>query len=267
MAINKLLVKGFMPPLLDRELTVVGKPLNRRDALEKVTGKAEYSGDIKLPDMLYGKILGCPYPRARIIKIDASKAEALPGVAAVLTKENTQGWRTYWYKVPQIAFPECITYEGQEVAAVAAKDIPTAQKALDLIEVEYEILTPMLDKEETINSPPWPLIADEEYPGSEVYDRKKYVIKRGDIDKGFEEADVIVEDTYTTQASCHGTIQTRACVASWDGHNLTVWDAIQGVWNTKETLATSLGLDVDNVRVDYVLCRQVSDGDRPACQD
>jgi CO/xanthine dehydrogenase Mo-binding subunit len=249
MATNKLLVKGFTPPLLDRELTVVGKPLNRRDALEKVTGKAEYTGDIKLPDMLYGKILGCPHPRARIIKIDTSKAEALPGVAAVLTKENTPGWRTYWYKVPQIAFPECITYEGQEVAAVAAKDIPTAQKALDLIDVAYEILTPMLDKEETINSPPWPLIADEEYPGSDVYDRKKYVIKRGDIDKGFEEADVIVEDTYTTQASCHGTIQTRACVASWDGHNLTVWDAIQGVWNTKETLAMSLGLDVDNVRV------------------
>jgi xanthine dehydrogenase molybdenum-binding subunit len=137
MKTSKLLVKGFAPPILDRELTVVGKPLNRRDALEKVTGRAEYSGDIKLPGMLYGKILGCPYARARIIKIDTRKAEALAGVAAVLTKENTKGWRTYWYKVPQIAFPECITYEGQEVAAVAAKDIPTAQKALDLIEVEY----------------------------------------------------------------------------------------------------------------------------------
>ncbi|UCG06760.1 MAG: xanthine dehydrogenase family protein molybdopterin-binding subunit [Desulfobacterales bacterium] len=249
METSKLLVKGSPPPLLDRELTVVGKSLNRRDALEKVTGKAEYSGDIKLPDMLYAKILGCPYPRARIIKIDTNKAEALPGVAAVLTKENTKGWRTYWYKVPQIAFPECITYEGQEVVAVAAEDIHTAQRALDLVDVEYEVLTPMLYKEETLKNPQPPLIADEEYPGSDVFDRKKYVIKRGDIDKGFEEADVIVEDTYTTQASYHGTIQTRACVVSWDGHNLTVWDAIQGVWNSKETLATSLGLDPDNVRV------------------
>ena len=249
MKTSKLLVKGSPPPLLDRELTVVGKSLNRREALEKVTGKAEYSGDIKLPDMLYGKILGCPYPRARIIKIDASKAEALPGVAAVLTKENTKGWYTYWYKVPQIAFPECITFEGQEVVAVAAEDIATAQKALDLVEVEYEILTPMLDKEETLKNPPWPLIADEEYPGSDVFDRKEYVIKRGDIDKGFEEADVIVEDTYTTQASYHGTIQTRVCVANWDGHRLTVWDAIQGVWNSKATLAKSLDLDPDNVRV------------------
>jgi CO/xanthine dehydrogenase Mo-binding subunit len=249
METSKLLVKGSPPPPLDRELTVVGKPLNRRDALEKVTGKAQYSGDIKLPGMLYGKILGCPHPRARIIKIDTRRAEALPGVAAVLTKDNTQGWHTYWYKVPQIAFPECITYEGQEVAAVAAVDIATAQRALDLIEVDYEILTPMLDKEETIKAPPWPLVADEEYPGSDVFDRKKYVIKRGDTDKGFQQADVIVEDTYTTQASFHGTIQTRACVVNWDGRDLTVWDAIQGVWNSKETLANSLGLNPDNVRV------------------
>ena len=246
---SKLLVKGIPPTPLDREFTVIGKPINRRDALEKVTGQAQYSGDMKLPDMLYGKILGCPYPRARIIKIDTRKAESLPGVRAVLTKDNTKGWRTYWYRVPQIAFPECITYEGQEVVAVAAEDIQTAQKALDLVDVEYEVLTPMLDAEETLKSPHPTLIADEEYPGSDVFDRKEYVIKRGDIEKGFKEADIIVEDTYTTQASYHGTIQTRACIANWDGHDLTVWDAIQGVWNTKQTLAESLGLDPDNVRV------------------
>lgn len=90
------MVKGVPLPSLDREFTVVGKPLNRRDGVEKVTGCARYSGDIKLPNMLYAKILHCPYPRARIKKIDKSKAGALPGVKAVLTKENTKGWRTYW---------------------------------------------------------------------------------------------------------------------------------------------------------------------------
>src|SRR5512135_2484355 len=131
MAESKLLVKGLVPPPLDRELTVVGKPLNRRDAAEKVTGQAKYAGDIKLPGMLYGKTLHCPHPRARIKKIDASKAEALPGVRAVLTKENTpKGWRTTWYRVPQLAFPESITYEGMEVAAVAADDVTIARKAL-----------------------------------------------------------------------------------------------------------------------------------------
>jgi CO/xanthine dehydrogenase Mo-binding subunit len=247
---NKLLVKGTPPPVLDRDLTVVGKSLNRRGALEKVTGEAKYAGDIKLPGMLYGKTLHCPHPRARIVMIDVSRAEALPGVHAVLTKENTpKGWRTTWYKVPQLAFPECITYEGMEVAAIAADTIRIAQRALELIDIEYEVLTPMLDAEETLKNPAPALVADEEYPGRELFDRKPYIIKRGDIEKGFAEADVIVEDTYTTQVSHHGTIQTRACIAHWDGHNLTVWDSVQGVWNAKLALADSLGLHPDNVRV------------------
>lgn len=249
MAESKLLVKGTPPSPLNREFTVVGKPLNRIDGVEKVTGRAEYSGDIRLPNMLYGKILHCPHLRARILRIDTSKAESLPGVKAVLTKENTKGWRTYWYEVPQIAFPECITFEGQEVAAVAAEDMVIAQEALGLIDVEYEVLTPMFDAEETLNHPPPLCIADEEYPGRDVFDRKGKVVKRGDLEKGFCEADVIVEDMYTTQTSYHGTIQTRACVANWDGRNLTVWDATQGVWNSKGVLAKSLGLDPENVRV------------------
>ncbi len=246
---NKLLVVGTPPPPLSRKYTIVGRSLNRRDGLEKVTGRAEYAGDIRLPDMLYGKILRCPHPRARILKIDTRKAESLPGIHAVLTTENTKGWRTYWYEIPQIAFPECLTYEGQEVAAVAAEDVDIAQRALELIEVEYEILTPMLNAEEVLNSPPIPCIADEEYPGRELFDRKKMVVKRGDVKKGFAEADVIIEETYTTQTSYHGTIQTRACVAHWDGKNLTIWDATQGVWNSKGALARAFDLNPENVRV------------------
>jgi CO/xanthine dehydrogenase Mo-binding subunit len=186
---GRLLVKGKVPPPLDREFTVIGKHLNRRDGVEKVTGSAKYSGDIKLSNMLYGKILRCPHPRARIVKIDTSKAEVLPGVKAILTKENTKDWRTYWYMIPQIAFPECITYEGQEVAAVAAENVDIAQKALELIEVEYEVLIPMLDAEKSLNSPPPACVADEEYPGREIYDRKEFLIERGHVNKGFEEAD------------------------------------------------------------------------------
>jgi CO/xanthine dehydrogenase Mo-binding subunit len=246
---RRLLVEGTPPPPLDREFTVVGKSLNRADGVEKVTGRARYSGDMKFPDMLYGKILHCPHPRARITRIDTRKTEALPGVKAVLTKENTEGWRTYWYMIPQLGFPECITYEGQEVAAVAAEDAVTAQRALELIEVEYGILTPMLDAEEALKGPPPPLVADEEYPGSDLFDRKTNVIKRGDVVRGFGEADVVVEEIYTTQTQYHATVQTRACVATWDGHTLTVWDATQGVWNSKEYLAKSLDLDPENVRV------------------
>src|SRR3989339_566792 len=249
MAESKLLVQGTPPPPLDREFTIVGKSINRLDAPEKVTGTAKYSGDIKLPGMLYGMILRSPYPRARIKRIDTTRAEALPGVHAVLSKENTKGWRTYWYRVPQIAFPECLTFEGHEVAAVAAVDPVTAQEALARIEVEYEVLPPLLDAQEGLQKPASPLVADEEYPGSETYGRKPYIIRRGDVARGFAEADVIVEDTYSTQIQFHGTIQTRACVADWDGHTLTLWDASQGIWNSREVLAKSLGLDPESVRV------------------
>ena len=196
MAESKLLVRGTVPSPLDRELTVVGRSLNRRDGVEKVTGQAKYSGDIKLAGMLYGKTLHCPHPRARIVRLDVSRAKALPGVHAVLTKDNTKGWRTSWYNVHQLAFPEVITYEGMEVAAVAADDFDIARHALDLIDVEYEVLSPMLDAEETLNKPLPPLIGDEDYPGRETYDRKPFVIKRGDTEQGFREVDVIIEDVY-----------------------------------------------------------------------
>ncbi len=244
-----LLVKGKLPPPLDRELTVVGKPLNRKDGVAKVTGRARYSGDIKFPGMLYGEILRCPYPRALIKRLDTSRAEALPGVKAILTRENTKGWRTLWYLISQIAFPECLTYEGQEVAAVAAVDVLTARRALDLIDVEYEVLPPMLDAERTLADPPPPCIADEEYTGREDCDRKTYLIERGDVSEGFAEADVILEETYTTRSQYHAPIQSRVCVADWNGTDLTVWDSVQGVWNSKRVLAESLGLDPENVRV------------------
>jgi CO/xanthine dehydrogenase Mo-binding subunit len=246
---KKLLVKGTVPPALERELSVVGKPINRLDGPEKVTGRARYSGDLKIPGQLYGKILHCPHPRARIIRLDTSRAEALPGVKSILTKSNTADWRTYWYEVSEPAFAEVLTHEGQEVAAVAAEDVHTAQRAIELIEVEYEVLSPMIDPEEALSSPPPPLVGDEEYPGRELFDRKPFVLQRGDTTKGFEEADVIIEDTYLTPTQYHATIQTRACIASWDGHRLTVWDAAQGVWNSKLTFAKSLDLDPDKVRV------------------
>jgi len=88
------------------------------------------------------------------MKLDASQAEKLPGVSVVLTKENTKGWGTSWHTIPEIAFPEVFTHEGGEVAAVATDDITTAQKPLALIEVEYEVPTPMLDAEETLKNPP-----------------------------------------------------------------------------------------------------------------
>jgi CO/xanthine dehydrogenase Mo-binding subunit len=107
----------------------------------------------------------------------------------------------------------------------------------------------MIDLEEVLNNPPPPLVADEVYPGREKIDRIPFVLQRGDAKKGFEEADVVVEDTYLTPTQYHSSIQTRTCIAAWDGRRLTVWDAAQGVWNSKLAFAKSLGLDPRKVRV------------------
>jgi 4-hydroxybenzoyl-CoA reductase subunit alpha len=140
MAESKLLVKGTLPPPLDRPLTVVGKPINRADAFEKVTGQARYAGDMKLPGMLYGKILRSPYAHARILRIDASQALKLPGVKAVITGQDTLGikygvWRLRPETMDQYPLArEKVLYVGNEVAAVAAIDEDTAEEALEAIE-------------------------------------------------------------------------------------------------------------------------------------
>ena len=130
-----------------------------------------------------------------------------------------------------------------------AEDPVTAQKAIELIDVEYEVLSPMINAEEVLNSPQPKLEEDEEYPNRDIFDRKPFVVKRGDMEKGFSKADTIIENTYTLPPQYHATIQTRACIADWDGKKLTIWDAAQGIWNSKRAFAKSLNLDPDNVRV------------------
>ena len=258
----ELLVKGWIPPPLGRDFTVVGKPLNRIDGPEKVTGRAKYAGDVRLPGMLYAKILRSPHAHARIKSIDTSEAEKVPGVRAVLSSANCAGWFTYWYSVPQPAFPETVSYVGQEIAAVAADSIDAARNALALIKVEYEELPAVFDVEEafkrgsaqvTVTDVPNP--ADPETYGARkppvgnIFEGKPVVTSRGDIQKGFAEADVIIERKYSTPFQHHGTIQTRTCVTYWDGERLTVHDSLQGVHLFRKDLAWSLGLPPEKVRV------------------
>lgn len=246
---NKLLVKGSKPQMQQKKSSVVGQELDRMDGYEKVNGTALYAGDIQLEGMLYGKILHCPHTRAKIKYIDTSQAEKLSGVMVIITKNNTPGWKTYWYEVPEPALPEIITHEGQEIAAIAAVDAVTAQKALDLIQVDYEILPPMLKAEKELEGSSISVFEHEIYPGRTEVDKKPCRIHRGNIEKGFEEADYIIEDTYFTPTQYHTTLETRASIASWENGILTVWDSNQGVWNSKLALAKSFNLKPERVRV------------------
>ncbi|HYB71386.1 MAG TPA: xanthine dehydrogenase family protein molybdopterin-binding subunit [Candidatus Bathyarchaeia archaeon] len=247
---GRLLVHGEAPPPLGRDLTVIGLPLDRRDALEKVTGQAIYSSDMSLPGMLHAKILRCPHAHARIRRIDTSRAAALPGVHAVLSLENTRGWHTYWYMIAQPAFPEELAYAGQEVALVAAETVDVALAALALIEVEYEVLPAALTPREAMapGAPRVPVL-DVERPRDGNVQQPVYVRARGDVARGLADADVVSESRFTLPTQYHVDIQTRCCVADWDGERLTIYEASQGVWNVKRELARSLGLEEDRVRV------------------
>lgn len=257
----KLLVKGWIPPKLDRSFTVVGQRLNRRDAVEKVSGRAVYANDITFPGMLYAKVLRSPYPHARVKKVDTSKAETLPGVKAVISRNNTKDWYTYWYKIPQPAFPEVVTHVGHEVAAVAAETPEAANRAVELIEVEYEPLPAVYDVEEALSEnapvvtyldvvvPEGPFYATDKPPVRNVWGGGPAVLSRGDLEKGFEEADVVLERVYTTPFQHHGTLQTRTCVALWRDGRLTLYDSCQGIWQAKEDLSLSFKLKPEQVRV------------------
>ncbi len=251
---SKLLVEGTRPEPLERDLSVIGTSVNRLDGLEKVTGRAKYSSDISLPGMLHAKIVRSPHAHARIRKIDISKAAALPGVFAILTREDAPDWHTYWYMAsgvqPQPAFPDVIGYAGQEVAAIAAADPETAIRAAELIEIDYEVL-PAVFTPEVAKRSGAPIVAtlDAHQDRTGNVQDPPFVFERGNVTAGFGEAEVTVEDSYRLPTQFHMCLQTRCCIAYWDGDTLTVYESSQGVWNVKRELAKSLGLPEEKVRV------------------
>src|SRR5687768_1592170 len=138
---------------MSQDLDVVGKPTPRIDAVERVTGRAKYTWDIQLPGMLYARIKRSPHAHARIVRIDTSHAEALPGVHAVITHENASArWHAGDTMHERMAFNNPVRYVGEPVAAVAAVDRHVAEDALDLIEVEYEVLPFVLEAREATES-------------------------------------------------------------------------------------------------------------------
>ena len=228
------------PP--DAKLSVVGRPLSRVDGVEKITGQARYTQDVNLPGMLHARILRSPFPAARIMRIDSSKAEKLPGVKAVLTHENAP--KIPWYGTQSFLLDPVCRHVGDEVACVAALDEETAEEALKLIEVEYEKLPFVLDAERALEEG-----APKVYPGGNLQGGKPSVYARGDVEKGFAEADAVVEETFRTQVQVHACLEPHASVARWEGDKLVVWDSTQAVFGVREQLARTLNLPLSRVRV------------------
>jgi len=209
------------------EMTYLGKPFTRVDGPEKVSGKAKYTYDIQLPGMLYGRILRSPHPHAKILKIDASKAKALPGVKAVLTDIKEEA-----------------LFAGDDVAAVAAVSEAIAQEAIDLIDVEYKVL-PFTVNEDEARKPGAPRV----FTARENNLGRKRERSEGDIEKGFEEAQVILERTYRMVVQVHTSFETHGCVAKWEGDELYLWDSTQGVHGVRSGTAKALDIPENKIHV------------------
>lgn len=227
------------PP--DADLRVVGSSAPRVDGFDRVTGKAAYTYDVHPPGMLWGRILRCPYPHARIARIDTSRAQLLSGVRAVLTHLNAPALR---WKDGQLLLDAVARYEGYEVAAVAADDEQTAEDAVDLISIEYEELPFVLDPEEALR-PNAPQVR----PKGNLSGGHPQLYERGNLDLGWSEAEVMVEETFRTQAALHNPLEPHGSVVQWDGDALTVWDSTQHVFGVRSELAAILGLPLNQVRV------------------
>jgi xanthine dehydrogenase YagR molybdenum-binding subunit len=238
---------------MSQDLDVVGKPTPRIDALERVTGRAKYTWDVQLPGMLYARILRSPHPHAHIRHIDTSRAERLPGVHAVITGADANPrWRSGDSEHERMIFNNPVRYAGEPVAVVAAVDRHVAEDALELIDVDYEILPFVLDARSALEGD-----APQVHDAGNVSANSPTVSQRGSLEEGFAAADHIVEASYSSAYSNNAQMEPRAAIAHWEGRNLTVWTTTQGVSNARRDIANDLGLPQSNVRV---ICQYVGGG-------
>src|SRR5215471_15524386 len=230
---------------------VVGRPTPRVEGELKVTGKALYSADLKLPDTLWGKVLRSPIPYGRIKSIDVSKAWQVPGVKAVITGQDVTGLRIgrCIYDTPVLA-DGVVRFIGEKVAAVAAETEEAAEKALDLIEVEYDELEPLLDPVQAAK-PDAPVLHPDllSYKGlpvpveklSNVFAYIKW--GKGNIVAGFKQADLIVENTFTTQVTHQSYLEPHACVVKADSSGgAEVWSCSKTPFAVRTQLSNCIGV-------------------------
>lgn len=225
---------------------VVGKPLPRIDAYERVSGSAVFPSDVQLPGMLHAAVLRSPHPHARVREVDVSKAEKMPGVHAVI-HDGSPGAQIAWHPdgkgnpVSRLFDPHC-RHEGEEIAAVAAETPYQAWDAVRAIAVDYEVLPAVVEAEDAL-APGAPEVRE----GGNRVPGQSY--ERGDVAAGFAAADDVVEMRFSTAAELHAPLELHGCVARWEGNRLTVWESTQGVYAVQGQVAAALGLPLAHVRV------------------
>ncbi len=263
--------------LSTEEYDVVGTRPIRHDGPDKVMGRARYAADIHLPGMLHGKILRSPHAHARIRNIDASRALALPGVKAVLTSvdlpdvsaevaDQEEGATVnYGFYSRNVMAREKSLYQGHAVAAVAATSLHLAEEALNMLDVDYEVLPPVLnafdamrdgasilhDRLLTMTSPAmrsggWGDVAN----GHQTNIANRFEFRMGDVEQGFKEAELVLEREYHTRPVHQGYIEPHSATAQWNADDsVTIWASSQGHFALRDHTSTILGLPVSRVKV------------------
>ncbi len=259
-----------------RDVKGIGLSIPRPDGPEKVTGQVQYVADLSPRGLLHAKLLRSPHAHARILRIDVSRARALPGVRAVLTAADIPELKR---KAPTRAHAvlaiDRVVFAGQPVAAVAADEPAIAEEALDLIDVQYEVLPVSADPLEAMK-PGAPPVADagteadtseaqahgsvagvttEAKPAKAVNISQQARIQRGDVAKGFAESDVVIEKTYRVPMVHQGYLEPHAVLAQWDTTGfLTLWSSTQGSFNTRSEVADVLELSENRIKVIPMEC-------------
>ncbi len=237
--------------------TVVGSPVTRVDALEKVRGAAVYGADVRLPGMLYGATLRSPYAHARILSVDTSEAERMPGVRAVAVGADYPGVLAGEGIKDMPFLADKVRYVGEPVAAVAADDEETAHKAAKLIKVVYEELTPVLTGLDALK-PDAPIVHEhmmtykrigvlKPVPDTNVLTLVEY--KKGDVEEGFAGSDYVFEDTYTSQTVQHAAIEPHTAVAQVDvTGRLIVWAPNDSPHRLRKDLSDAMEVPLTRMR-------------------
>ncbi|MFH1488373.1 MAG: xanthine dehydrogenase family protein molybdopterin-binding subunit [Pseudomonadota bacterium] len=229
------------------EYSVIGKRIPRIDGRVKATGEARYAADFEMPGMLWCKLLRSPHAHAKILNIDTSRAERLPGVKAVCTGKDFGGWRWGWMPRTRDEPPmavDRVRYLAESVAAVCAVDEDTAEDATELIKVDYEELPGIFHPEEAMKE-----------GAPQVHDYVKnnlswdFHMDFGDVEKGFAEADLVHEDRFETGRVLTGFLEPPAAVALWDSSGITIWAAKQSPYFLYRHLADCFKVPLNKVRV------------------
>jgi CO/xanthine dehydrogenase Mo-binding subunit len=202
---------------------IVGRPARRLDGLERARGQAVYTADFSPPGMLHAAVLRSPHARARVKNLDLRKARTTAWVRGAIGPEDCH------------VLEREPSFQGAPVAAVAADSAERAREALELIDIEWEVLDPLLDPDEAVRRE------------SFVDEPRHYT--RGDIDRGLAEADIVVEGEYRTQTVLHNAMETHQSVCRWEGDTLEVYTSTQYIWGVRDEVAEALALPPDKVRV------------------